>query len=86
MVEELDVRKEVLVEVAARLQRPCDRTDRVHGQCDPEDDEPAEPPRREVLEPHEETPECGFLPRGHERGRRLASLSGWWAGVTMHRD
>ena len=28
----------------------------------------------------------GFLPRGHERGRRLASLSGWWAGATMYRD
>jgi hypothetical protein len=67
-VEELDVRVQVFVEIAARLQRPGDRPDGVYGQPNPEDDERAEPPRREVLEPHEETPEYGFLPRAHERG------------------
>ena len=85
-VEELDVRVQVFVEIAPRLQRPGDRTDGVHAKRNPEDDESAEPPRREVLEPPEETPEYGFFPRGHEPGRRLASLSGWWAGATMHRD
>ena len=87
MVEELDVRVQVLVEVAARLQRPGDRTDRVHGRAQAPKTTSApsgldarllEPPRRRANA-------VSFLVAMSVR-RRLASLSGWCAGSAMHRD
>ena len=50
-VEELDVGVEVLVEVAARFQRPGDRLDGVDTERHDEEDERAQWPGRQTLEP-----------------------------------
>ena len=87
VVEELDVREEVLVQVAASLQRPGDRTDRVHGQCD----------RRRRRARRAASTRGSRATRGDARMRfrflvameswaRLASLSGWWRWLARHRD
>jgi hypothetical protein len=50
-VEELDVREQVLVEVAPADQRPADRAYRVDAQSQDEQDQGAQRPIGEALEP-----------------------------------
>ena len=52
-VEELDVREHVLVQVAARLQRPRDRPDRVDAESGKEENERPERSGCQTLEPGE---------------------------------
>ena len=69
MVEELDVGEEVLVEVAAGLERPGDRADGVRGEGEREEEGGSAPAGREPLEPDADRGErrAGV---GHEVGVR----------------
>ncbi len=69
MVEELDVGVEVLVEVAAGLQRPGDRAYGEDGEAEAEEDDSSERSRGEPLEPTEEAREPIRCRGGHRRAR-----------------
>jgi len=84
-VEELDVRVQVLVEVAPRRERPGDGLRRVDDEADPEEDGDAERSRREALEPSEETARAPPLLRNVGDPVRLAGASSGRSGLAGRR-